>query len=297
MNRRRMLMLFVDGLGLGSGDPAANPLAAHPDLWPTQAGAALDGWSWRPLDACLGVEGLPQSATGQTALLTGVNAPRLLGKHLPGFPSRRLVEILERDSLFVRLKAGGCQATFANAYRHPEDVNPAGRLSVTSHALRASGQTFRSLEHLRAGQAVCHDFTNRLLIERGYDAPEWTPEQAAAVLADLAREHHFTLYEHFLTDMAAHSGDGAEIARRVEELSRFVRAVRDRLRGAGVLVALTSDHGNIEEAGVRTHTRNPVPLMWPDGAGFPLDPLPEDLTGVVPWILRLLECPDPPRHP
>ena len=33
------------------------------------------------LDAGLGVEGLPQSATGQAVLLTGVNIPAELGYH------------------------------------------------------------------------------------------------------------------------------------------------------------------------------------------------------------------------
>ena len=36
----------------------------------------------------LGIEGLPQSATGQTALFTGINAAQLLGRHLFGFPNQ-----------------------------------------------------------------------------------------------------------------------------------------------------------------------------------------------------------------
>jgi hypothetical protein len=38
------------------------------------------------LDASLCVPGLPQSATGQAALLTGLNAPELMGRHIEGFP-------------------------------------------------------------------------------------------------------------------------------------------------------------------------------------------------------------------
>ena len=38
------------------------------------------------LDATLGVPGLPQSGTGHVALLAGVNAPALHGRHQPHFP-------------------------------------------------------------------------------------------------------------------------------------------------------------------------------------------------------------------
>ena len=286
-----ILMVFIDGLGIGEDNPEINPLARDPELWPAgQRSPSYPGLHYQPLDANLGVEGLPQSATGQTALLTGVNAPSLVGRHLQGFPSRQLIEILENQSIFVKLMACGRRGTFANAYRHPEDIHPASRLSVTSHALKASGQPFRSLDHLRLGEALCHDFSNRQLREKGYEAPLFSAKQAARILISIARQNDFTLYEHFLTDILAHRADMPVIAHHLSELGRFVRELLKGIAGQPLTLIITSDHGNIEDSRSRSHTRNPVPLLW-SGADSPeFDPLPMDIAGVTPWVLRLLEC-------
>lgn len=286
----RVLMIFVDGLGLGESDPAINPLALYPDVWPTRSSnPQRPGLRCKPLDACLGIEGLPQSATGQTALLAGVNAPGILGRHVQGFPSRRLIDILQEHSIFVRLRAAGKSGTFANAYRHPDEASTQARLSVTSHALKASGQPFRSLEDLWQRQALTHDFTNLRLIERGYEVPVFTPEEAARILVDLAQGYDFTLYEHFLTDLLAHRGSPQEIADHVLLLTRFVRACLDAAAGTGLFLFITSDHGNLEDGGVRTHTRNPVPLIWLEYNGLRTPAPPEDIAGVTPWVLNLLD--------
>src|SRR6185436_9156180 len=110
---RSVVLVFVDGLGLGDRASPANPVA-HPDLdilanfrpsdWtpPPDGGrpASLpEVVRRRPLpfsgvargtDASLGVTGLPQSATGQTTLFTGVNAAQVLGRHLYAFPTATL---------------------------------------------------------------------------------------------------------------------------------------------------------------------------------------------------------------
>ena len=51
-----------------------------------------------PIDAALGIEGLPQSATGQTALFTGVNAPQLVGMHISAFPTQDLRDTIAKHS-------------------------------------------------------------------------------------------------------------------------------------------------------------------------------------------------------
>ena len=59
---RRVLMVFVDGLGLGVDDPVINPVsdAVCPNLCRLLSRYA------RPIDAGLGVPGLPQSASVST---------------------------------------------------------------------------------------------------------------------------------------------------------------------------------------------------------------------------------------
>ena len=95
------LLLFFDGIGIGGQDGSVNPFAAigARRLAPLWSREPEDGASFRPLDATLGVPGLPQSATGQTTLLTGVNAARLMGRHVQGLPGPTLVEAIKKTDI------------------------------------------------------------------------------------------------------------------------------------------------------------------------------------------------------
>ena len=92
-----LLLIFVDGVGIGTrGDhnPASElSQSSFPSLRGKSRWLPFDG-RLAVTDARLGVEGLPQSATGQTAILTGVNAAALIGRHLHGYPSPRLRQAL-----------------------------------------------------------------------------------------------------------------------------------------------------------------------------------------------------------
>ncbi len=283
--RGPVVLLFVDGLGWGDPDPATNPCHAGespffalPDrrhLGAAEAALPCGGVA-RPLDAVLGVPGLPQSATGQTTLLTGVNAQARLGFHLTGFPNATLRAILTESSLLKRLASQGVSAAFQNAYRPrffqlPRDKQL--RLSATTVANLAAGLPFFTLEDVRRERAVYQEFTNAELRERGFDVPQWEPEHAGRVLGRLARSRQFTLFEYFQTDRAGHAQDTALAVTQLARLDRFVRGLLDALdlsespRPGDSLVVLTSDHGNIEDLTTRSHTTNPVPLMaWGAGA-------------------------------
>jgi 2,3-bisphosphoglycerate-independent phosphoglycerate mutase len=264
-----VLLIFVDGLGVGTrgahnplhllGDEAA-PLAVFEGEEPRlPCGGVL-----ARTDARLGVEGRPQSASGQTTILTGVNAPAALGRHKQGFPNERLREIIREHSLFLRLaRLGVGPNLFANAYASRFFATRPRWVSATTVAVEAAGLPFRTVEDVRAGRALYHDFTNRALGAFGDDAPLRTPEGAADVLAALAAGHRFTLYEHFIADRAGHEQD-FEFARAVlGDLARFVRAVLARLDLSRTTLILTSDHGNVEDLSTRNHTLNPVPtLAW-----------------------------------
>ena len=181
-----VLLIFVDGLGIGArgghnplhalGEAAA-PLAVFEDEEPR---LPLGGLLART-DARLGVEGRPQSASGQTTILTGVNIPERLGYHKQGFPNERMREVLREHSLFLQLQGlGPGPDLFVNAY-HPQFFAKRPRwVAATTVAVEAAGLPFRTFEDLREGRAVYHDFTNRFLVERGVDIPEHTPEEAAA---------------------------------------------------------------------------------------------------------------------
>jgi hypothetical protein len=270
---RRTLLIFVDGLGIGTrgthnpldrlGDAAATPLAVFTDEDPQ---LPYDGLLART-DACLGVEGRPQSASGQTTILTGVNAPALLGYHKQGFPNEAMREIIGEHSIFLQLQRAGIEPnTFANAYT-PRFFETRPRwVSATTVAVEAARMSFRRLEDLRRGEAVYQDFTNELAIEAGYDVPPRTPAEAAEVLAALVAAHRFTLYEYFITDRVGHAQDMEGALRVIANLAAFVRAVLARVDLSNTTVILTSDHGNVEDLSIRNHTRHLVPtLAW--GAG------------------------------
>jgi 2,3-bisphosphoglycerate-independent phosphoglycerate mutase len=266
---RRTLLIFVDGLGIGTrgahnpldrlGD-AALPLAVFADEEPR---LPHDGLLART-DACLGVEGRPQSASGQTTILTGINAPALLGYHKQGFPNEAMREIIGEHSIFLQLRRAGIEPnTFANAYT-PRFFETRPRwVSATTVAVEAAGMPFRRLEDLRRGAAVYQDFTNELVIEAGFDVPSRTPAEAAEVLAALVAAHRFTLYEYFITDRVGHAQDMDGALRVITNLAAFVRAVVERVELSDTTVILTSDHGNVEDLSIRNHTRNLVPtLAW-----------------------------------
>jgi 2,3-bisphosphoglycerate-independent phosphoglycerate mutase len=263
-----IVLFFIDGLGIGTrgahnpldGLEGAEPLAVFQDEEPS---IIYDGLLVRT-DATLGVEGRPQSASGQTTILTGVNAPALLGYHKQGFPNKALLEIIEEHSIFLQLKRARVGPnTFANAYtRRFFDERPRW-VSATTAAMQAAGMRFRDLEDLRAGRAVFQDFTNRMLIERGEDVRERTPEEAGRILAELAREHCFTLYEYFITDKVGHLQEMERARVVLRSLAQVLRTLLSNLDLRQTTLMVTSDHGNIEDLSSRNHTLNPVPtLLW-----------------------------------
>jgi 2,3-bisphosphoglycerate-independent phosphoglycerate mutase len=286
-----VLLLFVDGVGLGEPDPDKNPLFRAPltRLRLAQGLPAPDSEAILvPTDACLGVPGLPQSATGQTSILAGVNAPATVGRHINGYCTNSLAALLDGQSVFSRVKIAGGNATFANAYTPRFLEKPSRFHSVSTVAVTQAGVRLRSLEDLARGEALFHDFTNRLLPERGFYLPPITPSEAGARLAAVTATHTFTMYEHFLTDLAGHAQDMARAVEVAVNLDGLLDALLARLDLAKHLVILTSDHGNLEDLSTKRHTANPVPtLLWGTGAPAVAAGI-RDLADITPAILRHL---------
>src|SRR5690242_14706717 len=253
-----VLLFFIDGLGIGTRGPHnpldnldAVPLAVFQNEEPQPF---LDGIVV-PTDAGLGIEGRPQSASGQTTILTGVNAPAAVGYHKQGFPNQALLEIINDHSIFKQLSQSGIKPiTFANAYTSRFFNERPRWVSATTAAVEAAGMKFRTVEDLRNDLAIFMDYTDRILIERGEDVNERTEREAAVVLAKLIAQHRFTLYEYFITDKAGHAQD-MELARKVlKSLALFIRELLNLVDLERTTVILTSDHGNIEDLSSRNHT-------------------------------------------
>lgn len=297
--RGRVLLVFVDGVGLGPAGPE-NPF--HGEETPA-LGALLGGDLVREtvrlahgpaileaLDATLGVPGLPQSATGQTTLFTGVNAAEIMGRHVTGLPGPRLRAVLERGNLLSRAAAAGSRVTFANAYtRRFLDALERGeaRVSVTSCCTLDAGLPIRTEDDLAAGRAVTWDVRGDLFgVRAGVEVEPVEPRVAGRRLAAIAAEHELTLYETFLTDLAGHGRDGFEPVEAVRRLDGLLAGIVDGLAPDTTLV-LTSDHGNLEDLSTRRHTRNPVPWLAHGPAAERLRGL-ASLLDVTPSLLAAL---------
>src|SRR5215813_7101683 len=142
-----VLLFFIDGLGIGER-VEFNPLASLNEAAPlavfeNEPHETIFGGLVIPTDACLGVPGRPQSASGQTTILTGVNAPAAIGAHKQGFPNQSLLDIIREHSIFLQLKTFGVEPIiFANTYtRHFFERRPRW-ISATTAAVEAADLRF-----------------------------------------------------------------------------------------------------------------------------------------------------------
>lgn len=263
-----LLLFFIDGLGIGTRGPHnpfdgladAAPLAVFQDESAQIPFAGI----LAPTDACLGVAGRPQSASGQTTILTGINAAATIGAHKQGFPNQPLLDIIREHSIFLQLKNSGVDSiTFANTYTQQFFDRRPRWTSATTAAVEAAGVRFNVVEDLKAGRAVFHDFTNGLLRERGESVTLRSPEEAASVLAKVVAKHRFTLYEYFITDKVGHAQDYEAAQSVIPMLAKLIRSLLAELDLKQTTVIMTSDHGNLEDLSVRNHTLNLVPtIVW-----------------------------------
>ncbi|HPE28885.1 MAG TPA: hypothetical protein PLJ93_00855 [Candidatus Mcinerneyibacteriales bacterium] len=274
-----IIFFFVDGLGIGKRDEA-NPL--YVGRFPFFEKMFRKYTSY--VDAVMNVPGLPQSATGQTSIFTGYNAARLIGRHKEGFPGGRLSGLIKKESLFKKLQDHGYRPTFSNAYII-DDMEALSRqrfLSVTSLMAMTTEKSVRGLKQLAKGEAVFHDITNISLVDGSVPSPQQEalllrfgnivdhallkevplvdPEKAAKNLYNIARNYHVTLFEYFLTDRAGHDGDMDKALEVLQRLEVFTETLLGLMNMNRQTFILTSDHGNVEDLSVPTHTYNPVPF-------------------------------------
>lgn len=310
-----ILLVFVDGVGVGENDSLLNPflnvpmttlrklLGDIPTLAPKNGageqevrGPVLQNGPYAMLvhtDAVLGVPGLPQSGTGQTTIFTGVNAPAAIGMHSGPYPNTDLQEILARDNLFQQLRARNLRVAFGNAYPpiffERLERNKARR-TATMQAALAAGVRLRGVDDLARGEAVsAFSLSNREWRKRGVPLPALTPREAGHNLMRIAQENDFTTFEYALTDMAGHKNDREWIIEVLDELDEFWGGLVEEMDSQQTLLIITSDHGNIEDWSVKGHTRNPVPTILVGARRSQVASQIHSLVDITPAIVRALE--------
>ncbi len=270
----RLLFIFLDGVGLGEAGAPGNPfsVAEHPYL-NTLLGGRLDaslasvsrsGLHYSSIDASLGVAGLPQSATGQTTLLTGVNSARVMGRHYGPWPGPTLKKLLDRDNLFSRVTGAGERVLLANMY-------PPGyfrslelgtlRVNAPVYAALGAGLELLDLEAYQSGMAVSADLTGEYLSTFLPGARITTPQEAGRDLHRLARNARLTFFDYWLSDQVGHRGTFEDAVATVGRLDGLIEGALEAGATGDVTVLITSDHGNLEDKTVRGHTYAPVPLI------------------------------------
>lgn len=302
----RLFFLFLDGVGLGEEDPARNPFAAAvmPSLRALLEGrqlvlsaAPFEGRraTLLALDPCLGVEGAPQSASGQATILTGRNVPAEIGGHYGPKPNPPIREILRQDSLFHRVLARGGTAALLNAYppRYFQAIDSRHRIySAIPLAATAAGLSLMTAEDLQAGRALSADFTAEgWAAQPGFPpAPILTPSAAGQSLARLSAAYDLAWFDYWLSDYAGHRGTPEAAIDLLQAFDSVLGGLVEEWGEREDLVLLTSDHGNLEDLTARGHTRNPVPalLIGPARLRETFAAGLRDLTHIASAVMRLL---------
>src|SRR5258708_27114113 len=299
-----VLLIFLDGIGLGDDDPAKNPFAVA--RTPTLH-ALAGGQRWLrstprtesaraifiPTDACFGVAGRPQSASGQAAILTGRNVPAEIGEHYGPKPNPAIRQILKEGNLFKSLTSQGKRAALLDAYpaRFFEGIDSGKRLrSSIQQAVYEGGIPMLNQDDLHAGRALAADWTGQGWREflGDPDAPLYTPREAGVVLGNLARTYDFSLYSTWITDEIGHRGP---FERGVEILELFDAVMAGLLESwddDDGLIIITSDHGNMEDISIRQHTENDVPTVIIGKERFTFAEGFKSLMDITPHILKAI---------
>lgn len=287
-------------MGLGEATPS-NPFSLQENSlpflseWlgnPLLAGFEIDqpDLLLKPIDARLGVEGLPQSATGQTSLYTGRNASAFLGRHLTGFANGSLRILIEESGLFKQVIEAGGTATAANLYTpaYFEAIEKRRlRYSVGALLNLTSGVPFRMPADYEREEALFWDITNQFIYERSSQYPRLTPQEAGRRLARLAQKYNVTLFESYLPDFAGHKQNMDSAREVLQIIDGFIEGIL-REKSEEITLVISSDHGNIEDLSRKTHTFNPVPLLV-IGPHAPAFRQIEDITGITPVMVEIIK--------
>lgn len=267
-----VLFIFIDGVGIGRSSKE-NPffvdnyesfqILSGENFFKKGKSVQESNQVFKAIDANLDVEGLPQSGTGQTTLFTGENASKVIGKHFGPYPHSGIKYLLKEQSIFHAVKKAGKKPYFMNAYppiffEHSKRRN---RWSCTTLMTQSADLVLNSTQDILDEKALTAEIVQNAWREKlDIDIPKITATEAAQRLLNVLPEHDVVLYEYYLTDKAGHNKSLEDARKVLQPLDEFLLHIIKHKRSEDVLV-ITSDHGNLEDISVKTHTRNEIPLF------------------------------------
>lgn len=300
----RILLLFLDGIGLGPDDPETNPFAVADMPFLTQLTNGkrwLDGIgrqqsdrvSFVPTDPRLGVEGRPQSGTSQAVILTGKNVPEMIGRHYGPKPDAETRQLLDNENLFISVKAANKKAALLDGY--PPSLLASIKRGKTlpssiQYAAIASGQSLFTADDVREKRSITAEYTGQEWHShlKLTDTPLYTPFEAGKMLVELSRQYDFSMHSHWITDYVGHRGPFKAAVELLERFDGVMQGIVECWNPEEGLVIVTSDHGNMEVIGDRHHTENDVPTLIYGNAHAAFADGFSDLTHITPRILNFL---------
>jgi len=268
--------IFWDGVGYGKKDPKVNPffsakLPTFQKLFDSNIPSnafkkfSSETVSLSPVNTTLGVAGLPQSGTGQTSIMTGVNASKIIGKHFGPHPYSTLIPIIKEKNLFVRLQRMNKTFFFANGYpqRYFDYIfGPKGKVPTIALSYTSAGKSLNTHTAIINQEAISADISGTRWHELGHpDVQPTSPVEAGKLFYQLGKKYDLIFFEYFVTDHAGHSQDMPSAIEMLERMDGFVEGMFQHFDYDNDIILIISDHGNIEDLSVKTHTRNPVPLI------------------------------------
>ena len=269
-----LLWLALDGVG----HPADAPPGSVWDQPLEHLGPLVEGG--RALDATLGLDGLPQSGTGQSCWLTGQDAAALMGEHFGPVPGPTLQRLLREAGLPLALTRAGGRARLLNRYS-PAYLAPGpggrNRLGCFPFAFHAAGLPLSDEAIPLLGASLGLDSSAPWLPQPGQDEAKLARHGESLALA--LRDFDLLVADLWLGDWLGHQGADPTPPEVLAAGRAYLRRVDALLAGAlaaGARVILSSDHGNLEDLWTRQHTRARVPF---GGAGLTLAPARDIVEG------------------
>lgn len=294
-----VFFVFVDGIGVGENSPD-NPLCSDElksfSYFTGMSGVhnkckerVEKGILFKPINANLDVDGLPQSGTGQVTLFSGKNASKLLGRHFGPFPHSKIKPLLQKGSLFHQVVDLGMKPFFINAYpdlffKHAKKRN---RWSATTLMTRAADIPLNRLDDVSNEKAITAEIIQSVWRNKlNLDVPQIQPSDASKRVLNALEMYDLVLFEYYLTDKAGHQMERGMADQVLRVLDDFLYEIIQQMEDKDTLV-LTSDHGNLEDLSIKTHTRNPVPLFVKGD----IEPFrkAESILDITPGIIEVLK--------
>lgn len=293
-------------MGFGENDETKNPYSKFAEGFFLPMGgkavpenSKLKNAVYLKTDASMGVKGLPQSATGQTAIWTGIKAPEILNRHVSGYPSFTLRKIISELSCMKILEERNKKVSFLNAYSPVYFSHVATKpklVSASTMIQLASNIPLLKLESILEEKGIFMDINHEFLREFAKDFLD--TEHALMQIRDPFlvgknvisnyKDHDLVLFEYFLTDKMGHEQNWEKIEKMIHTVERFIEGVMESIDIEKDLFIITSDHGNSEDLSTNTHTKNPVPcFLYGNYETNFLDI--KELSDILPRIYKKLE--------